>query len=178
MDTDEGTQSKGRDIAIWPSEVSHFMLDCLCKIKRDGKSGDNGLKKPVWQAVTLSINDRFQLKFEWEQVRNHYRIWKARLRALCDLQKTSGMGWNEAESRFDAPQHFWNELKRKEQRYWKEHRVLSVHLATAAWLGNKVANGNDSSHPSDAIHDDAFANPVPLEELHDLEVEQEETVFL
>ncbi|XP_042509149.1 uncharacterized protein LOC122084785 [Macadamia integrifolia] len=86
------------------------------------------------------------------------------------------MGWNEVESRFDAPQHFWNELKRKEQRYWKEHRVLSAHLATAAWLGNEVANGNDSSHPSDAIHDDAFANPILLEELHDLEVEQEETV--
>ncbi|XP_042487449.1 uncharacterized protein LOC122067670 [Macadamia integrifolia] len=52
--------------------------------------------------------------------------------------------------RFDAPQHFWNDYRKKEQKYWKEHSVLPIHLEVGALLRKEMATGNDSTVPSDA----------------------------
>ncbi|XP_042485252.1 uncharacterized protein LOC122065514 [Macadamia integrifolia] len=74
------------------------------------------------------------------------------------------MGWNDHEKRFDAPQHMWNEFKKKEQRFWKEHKVLPIHLQLVEWLRNEIATRAGSSHPSDAVNEDHPYNPVPIDE--------------
>ncbi|XP_042479257.1 uncharacterized protein LOC122060141 [Macadamia integrifolia] len=104
------------------------------------------------------------MTYDWGQCRNHYRIWKARLKSLVDLQKNSGVGWNDHEKRFDVPQHMWNEFKKKEQRFWKEHKVLPIHLQLVEWLRNEIATRAGSSHPSDAVNEDQPYNPVPIDE--------------
>ncbi|XP_042476990.1 uncharacterized protein LOC122058386 [Macadamia integrifolia] len=58
----------------------------------------------------------------------------------------------------------WNEFKKQEQRFWREHRVLPIHLQTVEWMHNEIATGAGSSHPSDAINEDQPYIPVPIDE--------------
>ncbi|XP_042514090.1 uncharacterized protein LOC122088827 [Macadamia integrifolia] len=169
MDTEEGSQSRPRDIASWPMEVSHFMLECLTGCHRSRKIGENILRKDQWQSTSNKLKERFQMTYSCEQCRNHYRMWKQRLKALCDLQKNCTLGWNAVEMRFDTPLYVWSQFKKKEQKFWKEHKVFPIHLKAAVWLGNEIANGNESIYPSKADEDD-IDNIVPVEDLHDLDV--------
>ncbi|XP_043714811.1 uncharacterized protein LOC122663172 [Telopea speciosissima] len=173
MDSENPSQSKTRDIATWTNEISHFFLECLSQQHRHGRNGDNGLKREQWQAISLKIKDRFNTTYEWEQCKNHYRIWKARLKALFDLQNNYGLGWNAIEMRFDAPQHVWAEFKKKEQKYWRNTKVLPIYLEVAVWLGNELANGNASTTPAQAAAAVAGLDTLVLSD--DGESQNEET---
>ncbi|XP_042512861.1 uncharacterized protein LOC122087717 [Macadamia integrifolia] len=150
MEPTGDSNSRSRDIASWPSVVSHYMLECVLKQYKSGKGGDNGLKKEQFIEIADQLKEKLFTSYDCEQVRNHFRIWKQRLRALSDLQKQSGLGWNASDMRFDAPQHFWNDYRKKEQKYWKEHSVLPIHLEVGALLRKEMATGNDSTVPSEA----------------------------
>ncbi|XP_043714639.1 uncharacterized protein LOC122662998 [Telopea speciosissima] len=182
MATQEKTQSRSQE--SWPVEVSHHMLELCVTQHKTGKSGDNGLRKEVWLDISKRLNEKYGMTYDWEQCRNHFKIWKARFKALSDMQKNSGMGWNAQENRFDAGQHVWNEFKKKEQRYWKDHNVLPIHVEVAIWLGNEIAIGAAASHPADGAHDediDLSANERAFDNINleseDMDLEGEGTTL-
>ncbi|XP_043699879.1 L10-interacting MYB domain-containing protein-like [Telopea speciosissima] len=163
MATEEGFK-KSRDIATWPSEVSYFMMERLIEQHKSEKTRDNGLRREQWQEITNAIKDKHDMVYDWEQTRNHYRVWKARVKSLCDLQKNSGMGWNPVEIRFEAPQQVWNEFKKKEQKYWQSRKVFPIHMALAIWLGNEIATGEDAMHPADYVHNDHMVQSPSMDD--------------
>ncbi|XP_043694109.1 uncharacterized protein LOC122644789 [Telopea speciosissima] len=114
------------------------------------------------------------MTYEVEQCRNHYRVWKAKIKALGDLHKQSGLGWNSVENRFDAPQHVWAKYKRKEEKFWREHRMLQLHLDVVVWMGNEIATGHGSFHPLDALHIDNTEHSVSVDGLNSMDLDVNE----
>ncbi|XP_043721068.1 uncharacterized protein LOC122668588 [Telopea speciosissima] len=169
--------SQSRTEASWSTNVSNLFLECLIKQHKSGRSGNNGLKKEQWVDIVKIIKERCNMTYEVEQLRNHYRVWKARIKALGDLQKQSGLGWNSVDNKFDVPQHVWNEFKKKEEKFWREHRVLQLHLDVAVWMGNEIATGNDSFHPFDALYDDNI-DSVPIDGLDNMDFDAFEDSYV
>ncbi|XP_043694265.1 uncharacterized protein LOC122644974 [Telopea speciosissima] len=163
MTSEVGSQSRTQ--ASWPTDVSHLFLECLIKQHKSGRSGDNGLKKERWVDISKTIKECCKMTYEVEQLRNHYRVWKARIKALSDLQKQCGLGWNSVDNRFDAPQHVWNEFK-----------VMHIFLCMIQfseviiyfWMGNEIATGHGSFHPFDSLHDDNI-DSVPVDGLDNMD---------
>ncbi|XP_043694171.1 uncharacterized protein LOC122644861 [Telopea speciosissima] len=174
MATQEGTQSRSQSIVSWPLDVSHHMLELCVTQHKSGKGGDNGLRNEIWLDIAKKLNEKYGMTYDWKQCRNHFKIWKARFKTLSDLQKNSGMGWNAQENRFNAGQHVWSEFKKKEQRYWKEHRVLPIHLEVAIWLGNEVASGVDSIHAADVAYDEDQELPFQEMTFDNIDLETED----
>jgi hypothetical protein len=84
-----------------------FILDQIAL----GKGTDNGnLKAEAWNQVVKEMNTRFDIQFDWEQVKNQKGAIRKLYINMKFLLAQSGFGWNASTGMVTADNDTWIEL--------------------------------------------------------------------
>ncbi|KAH9807016.1 hypothetical protein DFH28DRAFT_939787 [Melampsora americana] len=93
--------------AQWTTSRSLAFIDCLQEKAHLGHQSDNGFK-PI--ACTETI-DRWKLQyppgFNIHQLKNHWTVITSHFKAICEIRKGLGVGWNKEEQRVITDDDFW-----------------------------------------------------------------------
>ncbi|KAI7952784.1 hypothetical protein MJO29_008415 [Puccinia striiformis f. sp. tritici] len=119
-----------------------------------GKGTDNGnLKSEGWTAVRKEMVDRFEIKFDEEQLKNQKGAIRKLYVDLKFLKAQSGFGWNAATGMVTAENGTWKELigahpKRKFRSLCK----MTIHWFDLAYelFNTSMANGEGAVLPGAA----------------------------
>ncbi|KAI7946152.1 hypothetical protein MJO29_012540 [Puccinia striiformis f. sp. tritici] len=119
-----------------------------------GKGTDNGnLKSEGWTAVRKEMVDRFEIKFDDEQLKNQKGAIRKLYVDLKFLKAQSGFGWNAATGMVTAEKGTWNELiEAHPKQKFCILRTMTIHWfdLAAELFDTSMANGEGAVLPGEA----------------------------